>query len=42
MEAERMEVNEVAPHFPTIPADFEAETPAKIPILIQFNCPLSI
>ena len=29
MEAERMDVNEVAPHLPTIPADLEAETPGN-------------
>lgn len=28
--AERSEVKEAEPHFPTIPADFEAETPENI------------
>ncbi len=28
--AERIEVKEAEPHFPTIPADFEADTPGKI------------
>ena len=26
-EADRMDVNEADPHFPTTPADFEADTP---------------
>ena len=29
IEADRIEVKDAEPHFPTTPADFEAETPGK-------------